>query len=157
MTTKSRTSSSILVLGAGELGMAMLRALVSRAGADHDIAVLLRPLTPASGPTDAKRVQRDQLLSLGVRVIEGDLALASVAALSAIVRPFETVICCAGFVGGAGTQRKITAAVIEAGIKRYVPWQFGVDYDLIGRGSGQEVWDEQLDVRDMLRAQSLTE
>ena len=41
-------------------------------------------------------------------------------------------------------------------MKRYVPWQFGVDYDVVGRGSGQEVFDEQSDVRDMLRGQSAT-
>jgi hypothetical protein len=57
-------------------------------------------------------------------------------------------------VGGPGTQRKITSTVIQAGVEHYVPWQFGVDYDVVGRGSGQEVWDEQLDVREMLRAQS---
>ena len=64
------------------------------------------------------------------------------------------MICCTGFVAGRGTQRKLTATVLEAGVGRYVPWQFGVDYDVVGRGSGQDVWDEQLDVRDMLRAQT---
>jgi len=39
-------------------------------------------------------------------------------------------------------QRKITAAVLHAGVGRYVPWQFGVDYDVVGRGSGQDIWDE---------------
>lgn len=42
-------------------------------------------------------------------------------------------------------------------MKRYFPWQFGVDYDVIGRGSAQTLFDEQLDVRDLLRAQSGTE
>lgn len=41
--------------------------------------------------------------------------------------------------------------------KRYVPWQFGVDYDVVGRGSGQKVFDEQSDVRDMLRRQTATQ
>jgi hypothetical protein len=41
-----------------------------------------------------------------------------------------------------------------AGVAHYVPWQFGVDYDVVGQGSGQDVWDEQLEVRNMLRAQS---
>jgi hypothetical protein len=44
--------------------------------------------------------------------------------------------------------------VLQAGVERYVPWQFGVDYDVVGRGSGQEVFDEQSDVRDMLRGLS---
>ena len=42
-------------------------------------------------------------------------------------------------------------------MKRYFPWQFGVDYDVIGRGSAQTLFDEQLDVRDLLRGQSGTE
>ena len=63
---------------------------------------------------------------------------------------------CTGFVGGAGTQRKLARAVLDAGVRRYVPWQFGVDYDAIGRGSAQDLFDEQLDVRDLLRGQSRT-
>jgi hypothetical protein len=42
-------------------------------------------------------------------------------------------------------------------VKRYFPWQFGVDYDVIGRGSAQDLFDEQLDVREMLRSQTGTE
>ena len=38
-----------------------------------------------------------------------------------------------------------------------MPWQFGVDYDVVGRGSGQKVFDEQSDVRDMLRRQTATQ
>ncbi|KPW13781.1 Isoflavone reductase [Pseudomonas amygdali pv. aesculi] len=41
--------------------------------------------------------------------------------------------------------------------KTHLPWQFGVDYDLIGRGSPQDLFDEQLDVREKLRAQQQTE
>jgi hypothetical protein len=70
---------------------------------------------------------------------------------------FDTVICCTGFVGGPAAQRKITSAVLQAGVKHYVPWQFDVDYDVVGRGSGQEVFDEQSDVRDVLRGQTATQ
>jgi hypothetical protein len=35
--------------------------------------------------------------------------------------------------------------------------QFGGDYDAIGRGSAQPLFDIQLDVRDLLRAQTKTE
>ena len=42
-------------------------------------------------------------------------------------------------------------------MKRYFPWQFGVNYDAVGKGSGQPVWDEQYDVRTLLRAQTATE
>jgi hypothetical protein len=43
--------------------------------------------------------------------------------------------------------------MLSAGVKRYLPWQFGVDYDVIGRGSAQTLFDEQFDVRDLLRGQ----
>lgn len=146
-------ADSILVLGAGELGMAVLRALAGMRGRSKrfELTVLLRPAQ------EGEVSERDRVLrTLGIEILRADLATETEDRLSAIFAPFSTVICCTGFVGGSGTQRNITAAVLAAGIERYVPWQFGVDYDVVGRGSGQSVWDEQLDVRDMLRAQSRT-
>lgn len=67
------------------------------------------------------------------------------------------MVSCIGFAAGPGTQRKITEAALAARVSRYFPWQFGVDYDAIGHGSPQDLFDEQLDVRDMLRAQDDTE
>lgn len=152
------SSTSILVLGAGELGTAVLRHLAARAASSPGITltVLLRPATIAS---DDPGKQRDvaALRALGVRLLPGDLAADSVAGLAALFTGFDTVISCTGFVGGPGTQRKLTHAVLAAGVPRYVPWQFGVDYDVIGRGSAQDLFDEQLDVRDLLRAQDRTE
>ncbi|MBS7809655.1 aromatic alcohol reductase [Roseococcus pinisoli] len=146
--TESRPQAT-LVVGAGELGLAMLRSLSEWAGAGR-LGVLLRPLR--DGEADGSALLR----GMSVAIVRADLATETEAGLAAIFREFGTVICCSGFVGGPGTQRRITAAVLRAGVGRYVPWQFGVDYDVVGRGSGQEVWDEQLDVRDMLRAQSRT-
>ncbi len=148
---------SILVLGAGELGMAVLRALSQQRGSasSPELTVLLRPV-PTGDATGAADGQADALRALGVGIFRADLTAESEDGLAAAFAPFSTVICCTGFVGGPGTQRKITAAVLAAGVGRYVPWQFGVDYDVVGRGSGQDVWDEQLDVREMLRAQSRT-
>ncbi|MBN3724522.1 aromatic alcohol reductase [Burkholderia sp. Ac-20379] len=148
----------ILVLGAGELGMAVLRNLAGHAKhpSDVSIAVLLRPSTIASDDS-AKRKDLAELRELGIEFVEGDLTRQSYAELAATFRPFDTVVSCTGFVGGPGVQLKIAKAALEAGIKRYFPWQFGVDYDLIGRGSAQDLFDEQLDVRDLLRAQNLTE
>ncbi len=148
--TQSRPHAT-LVIGAGELGMAMLRALSELRADEATLSVLLRPL-PDGGIGRSEELLR----GLGVGIVRGDLAAETEAGLAAIFAGFDTLICCSGFVGGPGTQRKITAAVLQAGVDRYVPWQFGVDYDVVGRGSGQDVWDEQLDVRDMLRAQSGT-
>ncbi|MFY1947123.1 aromatic alcohol reductase [Achromobacter xylosoxidans] len=144
-----------LVLGAGQLGLAMLRSLAPHA-APGTLAVLLRP---SSLRTDDPQKQRDlaTLRALGVQIVSGDLLAQPAAELAALFGRFGTVVSCTGFVGGPGVQRKIARAALDGGVRRFVPWQFGVDYDLIGRGSPQDLFDEQLDVRDMLRAQSATE
>ncbi len=152
------TNTSILVLGAGELGMAVLRPLAARAASvpSSNIAVLLRP-SSIEFPNPAKRKDIAELRSLGIRFVPGDLA-GPAADLSALFQDFDTVISCTGFVtGSGGFQLQLARAVLDAGVKRYFPWQFGVDYDVIGRGSAQDLFTEQLDVRDLLRSQNRTE
>jgi hypothetical protein len=146
--------TSVLVLGAGELGLEVIRNLAQREGVT--LSVLLRPSTIAS--TDpAKRREVGELRSLEVALVPGDLVADSIDVLAEIFVPFDTVIGCTGFVAGRGTQLKLARAALAAGVKRYFPWQFGVDYDAIGRGSAQDLFDEQLDVRDLLRGQDRTE
>ncbi len=71
---------SILVLGAGELGMAVLRPLAGRAAAAGvSIAVLLRPETIGTADA-AKRADIEELLGLGCELVPGDIASASVTA-----------------------------------------------------------------------------
>jgi len=94
---------------------------------------------------------------MGVQLLPFDLAGRSNADLIALLGQFHTVINCTGFVAGAGTQTRLTEAAIAARVRRYFPWQFGVDYDVIGKGSGQPVFDEQYDVRGLLRSQTGTE
>jgi uncharacterized protein YbjT (DUF2867 family) len=150
-------NASILVLGAGELGMSVLRHLAR--GVDSSsgttITVLLRH---SSINSEAPSKQREiaELRSLDVRFLAGDLADPTTD-LPALFKGYRTVIGCTGFVTGRGFQLKLARAVLEAGVKRYFPWQFGVDYDVIGRGSAQDLFDEQLDVRDLLRSQDRTE
>ncbi|NDL63779.1 aromatic alcohol reductase [Acerihabitans arboris] len=152
------TPNAILVIGAGELGMAVIRGLARHAAlsADTPVTVLLRPSSITSRQPGK---QRDiaELRTLGVRLLAGDLLVDSIADLADRFRAFDTVVCCTGFAAGGGTQLKLAHAVLEAGVRRYFPWQFGVDYDLIGKGSGQDLFDEQLDVRHLLRAQTRTE
>jgi hypothetical protein len=62
-----------------------------------------------------------------------------------------------GFAAGSNVQIKIARAVLDARVTRFFPWQFGVDYDVIGRGSAQDLFDLQLDVRDLLRGQDRIE
>ncbi|MBJ7554350.1 aromatic alcohol reductase [Marinomonas spartinae] len=147
----------ILIIGAGQLGLAVLNALQPRVSAlGGDVTVLVSPdsLEHGTTPTDEslKRFS-DQ----GVKFKSFDLANINHQALVAFFADFNTIINCTGFVAGLGTQKKITQAVLEANVARYFPWQFGVDYDVVGIGSGQPVFDEQYEVRGMLRQQKNTE
>jgi len=149
---------SILVLGAGELGMAVLRSLSRRARqrSDSELTVLLRPSTIASNDP-AKQRDIAELRSLGVKILAGDLVKNSAAELADLFNDFHTVIGCTGFVTGRRILLKQAQAALDAGVRRFFPWQFGVDYDIIGRGSAQDLFDEQLDVRDLLRSQDRME
>jgi uncharacterized protein YbjT (DUF2867 family) len=143
--------------GAGELGMAVLRHLVPRtAGAATALTVLVSPGS-LQAPTTRREQDLGELSAMGAQLLPFDLANASVDELAGLFGRFRTVVNCTGFVAGPGTQRKVTEAVLRAGVPRYFPWQFGVNYDIVGKGSGQPVFDEQYQVRTMLRAQAHTE
>ncbi|KAG8626795.1 hypothetical protein KVT40_005740 [Elsinoe batatas] len=143
--------SSVLVLGAGELGLSVLQGLLSQpsiAQKQTTLSVLLRPESTSSSK-DASQIQ-----SWGITIIRHDISSLNPDSLARILKPYDAVISCLGFAAGPGTQLKITQAALAAGVKRFFPWQFGVDYDAIGRGSGQTLFDEQLQVRKLLREQS---
>ncbi|RHZ56604.1 aromatic alcohol reductase [Aspergillus thermomutatus] len=150
-------SAKILVIGAGELGNQVLLALAQHPHRNGGtIAVLLRPSSIAS--THPGKVKELEVLrDLNVQLIPGDIVKDSEKHLSDIFGEYNTIIGCTGFAAGSGIQLKLARAVLAAQVPRYVPWQFGVDYDTIGRGSAQDLFDEQLDVRDLLRSQSQTQ
>jgi NAD(P)-dependent dehydrogenase (short-subunit alcohol dehydrogenase family) len=145
------STDTILVLGAGELGMAVLRELAGRPAAR--VTVMLRPSALDATSAD-KRNTLEALRALGIEVVAADAANDSEQSLAALFSGFDTLVSCLGFAAGPEIQRKLTRAALQSNVKRYVPWQFGVDYDVIGRGSPQNLFDEQLDVRDLLRGQS---
>ncbi|KAF7551177.1 hypothetical protein G7Z17_g5196 [Cylindrodendrum hubeiense] len=149
-----KMTDSVLVLGAGELGLGMLEAL-ARHPRRHNtrISVLLRQATLDSAAPEKKKLTQ-RIRALGVGFEAADVVGASVSDLAAIFAHFDTIISCNGMGLPAGTQVKLLEAVVEAQVKRYFPWQFGMDYDLIGEGSSQDLFDEQLEVRKGLRAQS---
>lgn len=152
------TSRNILVLGAGELGMPVLRNLARRAR-DIDgarISVLLRGSAVES---DAPAKQRDiaEIRDAGIEIVVGDLVTSSIDELGALFSRYDTVIGCAGYAAGINTPMKLARAALQSGIPRYFPWQFGVDFEAIGRGGPQDIFDAQLDVRELLRAQDKTE
>ena len=152
------TSQNILVLGAGELGLPVLRNLARKAkhvkGAK--ISVLLRASAVESADPSK---QRDiaEIRDLGIEIVVGDLVKSSVDELAAVFARYDTVIGCAGYAAGIDTPMKLARAALQARIPRYFPWQFGVDFDVIGRGSPQDIFDAQLDVRELLRGQHETE
>jgi nucleoside-diphosphate-sugar epimerase len=154
MTNQSSNAAidSILVLGAGELGMAIVRQL-----ARHRALVVLVSPQSLDAPSHAQQQVTLELQALNVQQVGFDLASCTEAELAAQLHQFHTVINCTGFVAGPGTQMKVTRAVLAASVRRYFPWQFGVDYDIVGQGSGQPVFDEQYAVRQVLRAQAQTE
>ncbi len=154
-TVKSR---NILVLGAGELGMPVLRnlALCAKDVEGAKISVLLRASAVVS---DVPAKQRDitEIRDLGIEIVEGDLVKSSIDELASLFSRYDTVIGCAGYAAGIHTPMKLAKAVLQSGIPRYFPWQFGVDFEAIGRGGPQDIFDAQLDVRELLRSQSKTE
>lgn len=148
---------NMLVLGAGELGMAVIRQLVlRRAGTVTPLTVLVSPQSLAA-PGSEQAQSYHELRASNVRLLPFDLVARSDDELVALLSQFHTVINCTGFVAGPGTQLRLTNAALRAGVSRYFPWQFGVDYDIVGKGSGQPVFDEQYEVRKLLRTQTQTE
>lgn len=152
------TPQSILVLGAGELGLPVLRNLarVAKRAPGSKVSVLLRKSTITT-QEPAKKAEIDELRSLGVHMVAADLVNDSIDQLAEVFAEFDTVIGCAGMVAGRETPMKLATAALKSGVKRYFPWQFGVDFEVIGRGSPQDLFDAQLDVRELLRAQDKTE
>lgn len=143
---------SFLVIGTGEVGIAMLQSLIKYKevyNEQFDIGVLVQPSS-----VEDKNAPHAKFAGIAIEGV--DLVSESIESLAETFKKYETVICCSGFSIGAGMQVKITKAVLDAGVRKYVPWQFGTDYDKIGRGSAQPVFDEQLDVRDLLREQQKT-
>ncbi|WP_313330372.1 aromatic alcohol reductase [Comamonas sp.] len=152
------TSQNILVLGAGELGLPVLRNLARKAK-DVDgskISVLLRANAVESSEP-AKQRDIAEIRSLGIEIVLGDLVKSSIDELAVVFARYDTVIGCAGYAAGINTPMKLARAALQSGIPRYFPWQFGVDFDVIGRGGPQDIFDAQIDVRELLRSQDQTE
>lgn len=149
------SNNSVLVLGAGELGAAVLHALAIHPQRTDTITVLLRWASLSSSDS-AKQAHISELESLGISILAGDIPNATEAHLASLFSPFDTIIGCSGMYWPSGTQLKLARAMLNANVHRYIPWQFGLDYDSIGHGSSQDLFTEQLDVRDLLRRQTKT-
>ena len=149
---------SMLVIGAGELGTEILECLANHLSFDpskRTLTVLLRPSSVESASPE-KQVQLQHFRDLDIGLTLGDIDHDSLEHLRDIFSSFSTVIHAAGMTSPPGTMTKVTKAVLEARVGMYIPWQHGVDYDVIGREGGQGMFSEQIGVREMLRAQSAT-
>ncbi|MBB3344745.1 hypothetical protein FHW73_002639 [Luteimonas sp. RC10] len=136
----------------------MLRNLarVAARAPGSTVSVLLRAST-IDTQVPEKKADIDELRSLGIQMVAADLVNDSIDQLADVFSRFDTVIGCAGMVAGRETPMKLATAALRSGVKRYFPWQFGVDFEAIGRGSPQDLFDAQLDVRELLRSQDKTE
>lgn len=146
---------NVLVIGSGELGYQVLRSLVEHPCRAETVAVLLRS-SSISSTNVSKGKEIENLRDLGVRLVAGDIVEDPEQTLVSVFIGYDTIVSCTGFVAGRGVQQKIARAVLAARTPRFIPWQFEVDYNVIGRGSPQDLFDEQLDVRDLLRSQNKT-
>ncbi|XXH04401.1 actin organization and endocytosis protein [Hypoxylon texense] len=152
----SSSPPSILVIGAGELGTSVLEALAAHPKRNGGkIAILLRASSIHTQDAE-KQIANEHLRSLGTEFEPADIAHDSVEDLAKVFGRYDTVISCSGFGLPPGTQVKLTEAILKAGTPRYLPWQWGIDYDAVGRGSAQDLFDEQLRVRSLLREQQQT-
>ncbi|KAK3308429.1 uncharacterized protein B0T15DRAFT_500251 [Chaetomium strumarium] len=184
----SPAQQSVLVIGAGELGSAILRALATHPlhSPQHTRLSVLRraesiaklsPPPPHSSSDSSSSSSSSSSPSPpttiitttdnGVRVAleAGDFVSAPVSELAATFARYDVVIQAAGFGAPRGTLLRVAEAAVAAGVARFFPWQFGVDYDAVmaaeGSGSGsesgqKELFGEMLAVRRLLRGQSRT-
>jgi len=138
------STPSILILGLGELGKAVLDGITAHPHKGNTrVAVLTRTAS-----------KDHHLAERNVENLTGDVVNDSEEKLIALFRPFHTVVSCNGMTLPPETQVKLTRIALQSGIKRYFPWQFGVDYDVIGPNSSQHLFTTQLEVRAMLRSQA---
>ncbi|WVF73212.1 hypothetical protein IAT40_008031 [Kwoniella sp. CBS 6097] len=137
-------TKSVLIIGAGELGLSLINAFLAHPS-KPSISVLLR-----EGSSSIITISK--LFDNSVKIVNGDIS-SSVEDLADLLQGYDLVVSATGFSSGPGSQLKLAQAALKAKVGHYVPWQFGVDYDTIGRGSSQPLLDEQLDVRDLLRNQ----
>jgi hypothetical protein len=151
---------SILLLGAGELGTALLSSLSTL-----PYTTTLATRTPSKYTHLTTTFPSLSLLPLDLTHPSGDLI--------PIFARYDIIISATGFGASPDTLLKLANEVIAAGEVRdeqreqesgegkvteklwFFPWQFGVDYDVTGDGEGlMPLFGAQKSVRDLLRSQN---
>ncbi|USP81661.1 hypothetical protein yc1106_08935 [Curvularia clavata] len=141
--------TKLLLLGAGELGTAFLKHLS-----------LLESIHITLGIRSPSKYTHLTTSYPSLSILSVDLSSPS-ASLSETFSTFDIVVSATGFGAAPTTVLKLAHEVLEAGrIKKvkegrelwYFPWQWGVDYDVIGDGHGlMPLFGAQKDVRNLLR------
>ncbi|EPS36870.1 hypothetical protein H072_9504 [Dactylellina haptotyla CBS 200.50] len=146
---------SILIIGHGELGLSVIESLHSSPSKKPltSLTVLARPQTVSSLPkTDPAKYS--MLDKRNVHWLPLDIETASLDDLKTAFKPFTAVIYASGMFAAAGTPTKVATAVRDAGVKYFIPWQFGVDYDVIGPTAAGGLFAEQYWIRKLLREEN---
>lgn len=151
--------TQILLLGAGELGLALLQHISSL----PSVHITLGVRSPSKHTSLLSTCHNLSLLAL-------DLTSHS-SVLVPVFAEYDIIISATGFVSGAGSVMKLAEEVLATGKMRqesyskgkgkgkrktwFFPWQWGVDYDITGDGNGlMPLFGEQKAVREFLRSKA---
>ncbi|CAN9302185.1 unnamed protein product [Alternaria alternata] len=145
----SPSTTSILLLGAGELGKAFLPHLTKLPNTHITIGVR----SPAK--------YSNLIFPSNLSLTPIDLASSPSKDLADTFSNYDILISCTGFGADPSSVLKLANEALLAGqIRRargnsklwFFPWQWGVDYDVIGDGDGlMPLFGAQRDVRTLLR------
>jgi hypothetical protein len=142
------SQTKILLLGAGELGSAILQHISSLPNTHITIGV-------------RKPSSYQHLASPATTLLSLDLSAPS-SDLIPVFAAFDIILSCTGFGADVTSVKKLAIEILEAGKLRktqqkegklwFFPWQWGVDYDITGDGKGlMPLFGAQKEVRDLLR------
>lgn len=148
----TQTTTSILLIGLGELGSAFLPHITALPNT-HTTIGLRNPSRHESLPSETPNTA----------LIELDITW-STSKLAPTLAEYDIVISATGFASGGDGLIKLARDALEAGNLRkaagksklwFFPWQWGVDYDVTGDGEGQmPFFGAQKEVRDLLRREA---
>ena len=148
ITLPTQTATQILLLGAGELGLALLSHISALPSTHFTIGV--------RSPS-----KYTHLHAPNVSLTSIDLTAPSTT-LVEMFSQYDILISATGFTSSPGSVTKLAEEVLEAGTLRkkngqdrlwFFPWQWGEDYDVTGDGNGLiPLFGEQKSVRDLLRS-----
>lgn len=147
-------AKSILIVGAtGTLGSAVLNGfLADKYKGAVSVSVLARPL--AADATDAKKAAAASLTARGVKVVTGDLS-SSVEQLTPLLKGFDVVISAVAGANLGADQLRLISAAKAAGVRWFVPSEFGFDAAAAGRGSIIPIFDDKIIAVEAVKAAGL--